>query len=78
VKWQSIEKPKEVGGWDLRNFHHFGKALVVKCFGGLLYNKGLWSWVISRKYVDPDSLVDWIRNPTKLDQNTSIIWKAMV
>ena len=28
VKWKGIAKPKALGGWNLENIHHFGKALT--------------------------------------------------
>jgi hypothetical protein len=30
VKWKAIAKPKEEGGWVLKNIYYFGKSLAAK------------------------------------------------
>jgi hypothetical protein len=42
VKWDRIAKPKELGGWGLKNMYAFNQALVAKSLWRMLFNKGLW------------------------------------
>jgi hypothetical protein len=44
----------------------------------LLDGNGLWIKVIQHKYIKPESVEEWVRNPVKKWKNASIIWKAMV
>ena len=30
------------------------------------------------KYIAPDSIIDWIRNPVKIHRGGSVIWKAVI
>jgi hypothetical protein len=30
VKWQAVVKPKDLGGWGLKNIHLCGKTLAAK------------------------------------------------
>jgi hypothetical protein len=78
VKWHCIAKPKSLGGWGLKNIHHFGKALTTKSLRRVINYTGLWKKVISRKYIEPLSVENWIRMPTKLIAISSIMWKALV
>lgn len=48
--------------------------------GALLNAKtcGLDSAVLEQKYVSPNSIIEWIRNPNKSSLNSSIMWKALI
>jgi len=39
VKWKKIAKPKEMGGWGLKNIGPFGKSLAAMCVRRDLYQK---------------------------------------
>jgi hypothetical protein len=78
LKRKRIALPKEMGGWGLKYFHQFAKALATKCVWRLSLGKGLWSKVVSQKYIELDTVDYWIRRPTKSFHNVSIIWNDVV
>eukprot|EP01018_Ginkgo_biloba_P034237 Gb_24170 [translate_table: standard] len=78
VKWKRIALPKIWGRWGLKDIHSFSRALVAKCVWRLISVNGLWSKVMIQKYIEQDSMEDWIRRPTKTHNNASIIWKVVV
>jgi hypothetical protein len=51
---------------------------VAKCVWIIIEGKGLWSRVVTHKYIESLSLDDWIISPTKSYNNSSIIWKVVV
>jgi hypothetical protein len=68
---------KVVGGWGLKNIHCFSTALATKMGWRLISSNNLWSKVIQQKYINPDSVVDWIRRPkkvTKKDPSCGKLW----
>jgi hypothetical protein len=78
VRWEKIVIPKALGGWGLKNIFIFSKALVEKCGWRLLKTSSLWTKVVVQKYIEPDSLEAWIRNPQKMLKGASVIWKAVI
>jgi hypothetical protein len=34
MKWKKLVKTKEVGGWELKNIHHFGQDLKGRSYEG--------------------------------------------
>jgi hypothetical protein len=67
-----------MGGWGLKYFHQFAKALAAKCAWRLSLGKVLWSKVVSQKYIELDTVDYWIIRPTKSFNNVSIIWNDVV
>jgi hypothetical protein len=65
VRWENIVAPKALGGWGLKNIFLFSKALAEKCGWRLLKTSSLWTRVVSKKYIAPESLEAWVRNPNK-------------
>jgi hypothetical protein len=49
--WESIAKPKSVGGWGLRNIFLFNQALASKSLWRVLSQDGIWHRVITGKYI---------------------------
>jgi hypothetical protein len=78
VKWKNLSRPKECGGWGLKNIFHFPTTLSRKSASRLLSGKGLWCQVIIQKYIMPNSVGDWIRSPAKSFLKGSFVWKATV
>jgi hypothetical protein len=78
VSWKKLVVPKAQGGWGLKNIFLFSKALAAKNVWRLIQGSGLWAQVIKEKYIAPDTMEEWVRNPVKRIQNASIIWKAIV
>lgn len=58
------------------SLRHWQRNLI----GALLNAKtcGLDSAVLEQKYVAPNSIIEWIRNPNKSSLNSSIMWKALI
>ena len=78
VKWDQIAKPKDTGGWGLKNINLFAKAMAAKVGWRLLTTTSLWIKVVYHKYISPVPLWDWIRNLVNITPGTcSIIWKAI-
>jgi len=67
-----------MGGWGLKNIFRFAESLAAKGAWRLIKKDSLWSRVIFQKYIRPDTLEDWIRNPRKEHGGGSIIWKAVI
>jgi hypothetical protein len=78
VRWKRIAVPKDLGGWGLKNIHVFSKALAAKGGWHLLSTKSLWTKVVIKKYIEPDSLESWIRRTQKSLKGASTIWKAVI
>lgn len=60
VKWDRIALSKKWGGRRMKKLYCFSQAPTVKLGWHLISSKSLWIEVITRKYIDPLSLEDWI------------------
>eukprot|EP00253_Pinus_taeda_P010579 PITA_10579 len=78
VARDKIARPKDWGGWGIKNLFDFSVSLAAKSSWRLITSENLWTRVVKRKYIDPLPLDDWIRNPNKKGRNFSVIWKATV
>lgn len=78
ISWKCIVVPKALGGWGLKIYFHFSKALVAKVPWRLITTSILWTEVVQHKYIAPRSLLDWLRNIDKRLSGVSIIWKAVI
>eukprot|EP00253_Pinus_taeda_P015021 PITA_15021 len=76
VAWDKIARPKEWGGWGIKNLNDFSTSLAAKSWWRLITSENLWTRVVKRKYIDPRPLDDWIRDPNKKGKNFSVIWKV--
>eukprot|EP00253_Pinus_taeda_P029860 PITA_29860 len=76
VAWDKIARPKEWGGWGIKNLNDFSTCLAAKSGWRIISTENLWTRVVKRKYIDPMTLEDWIRDPNKKGRNISVIWKA--
>eukprot|EP00253_Pinus_taeda_P007836 PITA_07836 len=76
VAWDKIARPKEWGGWGIKNLNDFSNSLAAKSGWRLISSENLWTRVVKRKYIDPMPLENWIRDPNKKGRNISVIWKA--
>ena len=78
AKWKFIAKPKELGGWGIKNLELFNKALAAKTMWRCIQNpESLWGRVIISKYYPGNNITEWMRSPEKTHKNGSIGWKAM-
>jgi len=78
VKWEILARPKDRGGWGLKNIFLFSKALAAKVGWRLLSSSSLWQKVVVEKYIAPDSLEAWIRKLDKNSKGISVVWKAVL
>eukprot|EP00253_Pinus_taeda_P032437 PITA_32437 len=79
VAWEKVARPKEWGGWGIKNLSDFSISLAAKSRWRIIKKKeNLWTRVVKRKYIDPIPLEEWIRNPIKKGKNASVVWKATV
>jgi hypothetical protein len=78
VKWSNLAKHKELGRWGIKNLVWFCHALDTKSMWRLMHNEMLWGRVMTVKYIHGMSIVEWLRQPTKTTQNSSICWTALV
>eukprot|EP00253_Pinus_taeda_P027771 PITA_27771 len=76
VAWDKIARPKEWGGWGIKNLNDFSTSLAAKSGWRIISSENLWTRVVKRKYIDPMTLDNWIRDPNKKGKNISVIWKA--
>jgi len=63
--FQSLAKPKNVGGWGIKNLDLFNKALAEKWLWRGLSTEGIWKKVIREKYLYVVSIPLWFRLDTK-------------
>eukprot|EP00253_Pinus_taeda_P026727 PITA_26727 len=76
VAWEKVARPKEWGGWGIKNLTDFSISLAAKSGWRIIKMENLWTKVVKRKYIDPTPLQEWIRNPIKKEKNASVVWKA--
>lgn len=65
-------RPKEMGGWGLRDLHIFGKALIMKGITSM----GIWSEILKFKYLKEACLEDLYLKGWQNSSVGSIIWKG--
>eukprot|EP00253_Pinus_taeda_P007705 PITA_07705 len=76
VAWDKIARPKDWGGWGVKNLFDFSQSLAAKSGWKIINSENLWTRVVMRKYIDPTPLEEWIRCPNKKGRNCSVIWKV--
>eukprot|EP00253_Pinus_taeda_P008403 PITA_08403 len=78
VAWEKVARPKEWGGWGIKDLTALGPSLAAKLGWRIIKMENLWTKVVKRKYIDPVPLEEWIRNPNKKGGNVSVVWKATI
>jgi len=74
VYWEQISRPKELGGWGVRNIFWFARALALKILWQVLFGCGLWSRVTKIKYLKGLDVVFWL-NPRPKYTSISVVWR---
>ena len=69
---------KYMGGWGLKDLHCFSKALVSKGFWCILKGNRLWVSVVTNKYINPLSMIEWFWTRDKSHKNISNSWRAII
>jgi hypothetical protein len=75
--WQIIAKPKQLGGWGLRNIFIFYRALATNTLWRALMKPRIWQRVIKEKYLPHVPVSTWLRSAesfTPLDHNLGKIF----
>ena len=78
VNWETLSLPIEFGGWDIKNLEWFGISLRLKSMWQLLIGTGIWSRIITHKYLKNRPLEDWIRGRTFCIIGTSYFWNGFI
>jgi hypothetical protein len=78
VRWRTLPKPKEDGGWGLKNIYFFGQTLAAKSSQRMINHEDFGGKVTLVKCIDPKTIEDWIRKEVKSHSETSMICKALV
>jgi hypothetical protein len=73
-----LSNPKLVGGWGIKNIILFGHALVEKSLWVFLSSDSLWRSILIAKYIEPGTIIDWIRMPRKPISNASCQWRVLI
>jgi hypothetical protein len=76
--WESISKPKKMGGWGLKNLSFFNRALLANTLWRILMKPGIWSKVIKAKYFPQLPVLLWIRSSTMRPTAGSQTWKHLL
>jgi hypothetical protein len=73
--WDSITRPKDLGGWGIQNLNGFEKALDAKSLCGGLFGLYPWSKVLIKKYLKGVEVVFWLRTDNNKFPVASKFWK---
>ena len=66
MDWQLLSKPKDSGGWGIKNLAWFNISLRLKSLWMVLHGSGIWHQVIIAKYLKNGSVVSWLREKNSL------------
>jgi hypothetical protein len=72
ISWKKLAKPKKTGGWGIKIYFSFGKALAAKSLWRCLMVPGLWHEVIIKKYLKKKTVEEWFRQGRKNWTGTQI------
>ena len=78
VNSETLSRPVEFGGWDIKNLEWFGISLRLKSMWQLLTSTGTWSGIITHKYLKNRPLEDWIRGQNFSIVGTSYFWNGFI
>lgn len=78
VKWEALSIPKKWGGWGIKKLEDFSSPLTAKLGWQLITSNSLWTKVATPKYIAPLNVMDWPRQPSRVNTGISVIWKAVL
>ena len=78
ANWRTVSSPVKIGGWDIKNLEWFGISIRLKSMWKLLFANGIWSRIISHKYLKNRPLEDWIRAWNFIVIGTSYLWNGFI
>jgi hypothetical protein len=76
--WDSIARPKKVGGWGIKNLAFFNKSLAEKSLWRGLTTEGIWKKVLKDKYLPYVSVSMWFRLELRSQGETSPVWRNLL
>lgn len=76
--WETLSKPRRVGGWGLKNLHTFNTALLASSWWRAVTKDSIWHRIIIDKYLGSLPLCHWIRRTSLQTKRASPIWKGLV
>ena len=76
--WETVSAPIEYGGWDIKNLEWFGISLRLKSMWQLLMGNGIWSRIITHKYIKNRPLEEWIRAQNFNVFGSSYFWNGFI
>eukprot|EP00253_Pinus_taeda_P029762 PITA_29762 len=53
IAWEKVARPKEWGGWGIKDIKAFGSSLAAKSRWRIINKENLWTKVVKQKYIDP-------------------------
>ena len=78
VDWRSLSLPTSLGGWGIKQLSWFSISLHLKIFWMDLNGTGIWSSLISVKYLKKLPVATWLRNKSFSVRGVSVIWKGFI
>jgi len=75
--WEALEKPKNKGGWGIRNIFNFNYALAANSLWCALTTSNIWSSVIKDKYLPSTSVVTWLHSAPNYPRVVSQTWRNL-
>eukprot|EP00253_Pinus_taeda_P004599 PITA_04599 len=78
VTWEKVERPKEWGGWGIKEITTFNPSLAAESGWIIIKMDNLWMKVVKQKYIDLVPLEEWIRNLNKKGGNVLEVWKETI
>jgi hypothetical protein len=76
-RWETLSKPKALGGWGLRNLHLSYLALSANTLWHILMVPGIWHNLIKDKYLAHLPIHSWLRSATPSPLRGSRTWKHL-
>jgi hypothetical protein len=76
-RWETLSKPKALGGWGLRNLHLSYLALSANTLWRILMVPGIWHNLIKDKYLAHLPVHSWLRSATFSPLRGSQTWKHL-
>ena len=78
TSWESVSIPVEYRGWNIKHLEWFGISLRLKNLWLLLNGNGIWSRIISHKYLKHKPWEVWIRDRKFNASGTSYFWNGFL
>lgn len=69
-------RPKDNGGWGLKDMHIFARALIMKSMWRGLNSCGIWSEILKYKYLNNNNMEDLHVTGRQQSKGGSIIWNG--